>query len=135
MHPADPNLAPGKASATETEKIVVDEDDFLDRHLVWSYFKAFAQREDVLVIDVRSDFLPSDGDPPGLKNVRPIPLEIFIPNFAARKVHQDKTLLIFDESGLELRRLEFHLQKHGYEDYFFLDGGAEGTLNQRNNRS
>ena len=103
--------------------------------LVWSYFRALAEREDVMIIDVRSGFLPAAGDPPGLNNVRPIPLEIFLPNFAARTVHQDKTLLIFDESGLELRRLQFHLQKHGYDDYFFLNGGAESALNPRSNRS
>ncbi len=135
VHPAGANTAPGEVSVPDRETIVVDEDDFAGRHLVWSYFQALAEREDVMIIDVRSDFLPAAGDPPGLNNVRPIPLEIFLPNFAARKVHQDKTLLIFDESGLELRRLQYHLQKHGYDDYFFLEGGAQGTLSRRNNRS
>ncbi|MCK9996923.1 MAG: rhodanese-like domain-containing protein [Candidatus Krumholzibacteria bacterium] len=135
VNPADANTAPGEVSAPDKETIVVDEDDFVGRHLVWSYFQALAEREDVMIIDVRSDFLPAAGDPPGLNNVRPIPLEIFLPNFAARKVHQDKTLLIFDESGLELRRLQYHLQKHGYDDYFFLEGGAQGTLSPRANRS
>ncbi len=135
VHPAAANTAPGEVSAPDKATIVVDEDDFAGRHLVWSYFRALAEREDVMIIDVRSDFLPAAGDPPGLNNVRPIPLEIFLPNFTARKVHQDKTLLIFDESGLELRRLQYHLQKHGYDDYFFLEGGAQGTLSPRANRS
>ena len=103
--------------------------------LVWSYFRALAEREDVMIIDVQSGFLPAAGDPPGLNNVHPIPLEIFLPNFVARKVHQDKTLLIFDQSGQELPRLQFHLQKHGYDDYFFLDGGAESLLNRQSDRS
>jgi rhodanese-related sulfurtransferase len=135
VQPAGANTSPGEVSAPDKETIVVDEDDFQGRHLVWSYFQALAERDDVMIIDVRSDFLPAAGDPPGLNNVRPIPLEIFLPNFAARKVHQDKTLLIFDESGLELRRLQYHLQKHGYDDYFFLEGGAEGLLSTKNNRS
>ena len=133
--PAAANTASGSVSTPDKETIVVDEDDFEGRHLVWSYFRALAERDDVMIIDVRSDFLPAAGDPPGLDNVRPIPLEIFLPNFAARKVHQDKTLLIFDESGLELRRLQYHLQKHGYDDYFFLKGGAEGLQKAGNNRS
>lgn len=132
---AGANTPPAEVSATDKGTIVVDEDDFQGRHLVWSYFQALAERDDVMIIDVRSDFLPPAGDPPGLNNVRPIPLEIFLPNFTARKVHQDKTLLIFDESGLELRRLQFHLQKHGYDNYFFLEGGAEGLQSPRNNRS
>lgn len=135
VRPAGANTTPGEVSAPDTEIFSLDEDDFQGRRLAWSYFQALAEREDVMIIDVRSGFLPAAGDPPGLETVRPIPLEIFLPNFVARKVHQDKTLLIFDESGLELRRLQFHLQKHGYDDYFFLDGGAESALNPRNNRS
>lgn len=133
--PAGGNTAPTEVSAPDMETITVDEDDLEGRRLVWSYFQALAEREDVMIIDVRSDFLPAAGDPPGLKKVHPIPLEIFLPNFVASKANKDKTLLIFDESGLELRRLQFHLQKHGFDDYFFLEGGAEGALRQRNNRS
>ena len=135
VHPVVASTTSTEVSEAETEIFSVDEDDFEGRRLVWSYFQALAEREDVMIIDVRSGFLPAGGDPPGLDNVRPIPLEIFLPNFAARKVHQDKTLLIFDESGLELRRLQYHLQKHGYDDYFFLEGGSEGILNRQNNRS
>ena len=118
----------GEAPLADSGPFSLDMDDFEGRKLVWSYFQALAERDDVMIIDVRSGFLPEAGDPPGLDNVRPIPIEIFLTNFAARKVHQDKTLLIFDKSGLELPRLQFHLRKNGYEDYFFLDGGAEGAL-------
>ncbi len=135
VNPAGGNMAPEEVSAPDSEAIAVDEDNLEGRCLVWSYFQALAESEDVMIIDVRSGFLPAAGDPPGLKHVHPIPLEVFLVNFAARKVHQDKTLLIFDETGLELPRLQFHLQKHGFDDYFFLEGGAEGALRRRNNRS
>lgn len=132
--------ASGKAASPEapladTAPFPLDMDDFEGRKLVWSYFRALAEREDVMIIDVRSGFLPAAGDPPGLDNVRPIPIEVFLSNFAARKVHQDQTLLIFDKSGLELPRLQFHLRKNGYDNYFFLDGGAEGALSARSNGS
>lgn len=112
----------------------VDMDDFADRMLVWSYFRALAEREDVMIVDVRTGFLPAI-EPPGLFKVRPVPLEIFLRNFVARKVHQDKTLLIFDQSGDDLIRLQFHLRKNGYDNYFFLDGGAESTQNGQMDRS
>ena len=118
---------PQEASSANSGPFSVDMDDFEGRQLVWSYFRALAERDDVMVIDVRSGFLPAT-EPPGLTKVRPVPLEIFLPNFVDRKVHQDKTLLIFDQSGDDLRRLQFHLQKSGYDNYFFLDGGAESTL-------
>ena len=125
-------LANGKNAPQETPTansgpFSVDMDDFEGRQLVWSYFRALAERDDIMIIDVRSGFLPAV-EPPGLTKVRPVPLEIFLPNFIDRKVHQDKTLLIFDQSGDDLRRLQFHLQKNGYDNYFFLDGGAESTL-------
>lgn len=126
--------APQETSAANSGPFSVDRDDFEDRQLVWSYFRALAERDDVMVIDVRSGFLPAT-EPPGLAKVRPVPLEIFLPNFVGRKVHQDKTLLIFDQSGDHLRRLQFHLQKNGYENYFFLDGGAESTLSRQSDRS
>ena len=112
--------------AVASGSLAVDEDDFQRRLLAWSYFQALGERQDVMIIDVRSGFIPA-GNPPGLKNVRPIPLEIFRMNFAARKVHQDKTLLILDKSGHELRGLQFHLKKYGYHDFYFLDGGAEAA--------
>ena len=128
--PAGGNMAPGEVSPPETETFDIEGNDFEGRQLAWSYFQVLTGREEVMIIDVRSGFLPAS-DPPGLKNVRPIPLDVFLPNFIARKAHQDKTLLIFDESGHELRRLQFHLQKHGYSDYFFLKNGAEGALSRR----
>jgi rhodanese-related sulfurtransferase len=128
------SLSSGAISQEDSHEFSVDRNDFEDRRLAWSYFQALAQRPDVLIIDVRSGFLPPDL-PPGLPNIRPIPLEIFLPNFVARKVHQDKTLLIFDESGHELHRLQFNLQKNGYDDYFFLEGGAEAALGHQNDGS
>ena len=124
------NMALDVLSPGESGNFAVDESELESRLLAWSYFLALAERKDVMIIDVRSGFFPA-GDPPGLKNVRPIPLEIFLRNFVARKVHQDKTLLILDQSGNELRRLQFHLTKHGYDDYFFLDSGAAGAMNRR----
>ena len=36
VHPAGANTAPEEVSAPDKETIVVDEDDFQGRHLVWS---------------------------------------------------------------------------------------------------
>jgi rhodanese-related sulfurtransferase len=134
VSPAYGNTAAGEVAPAETGGFVVDEDDFEGRRLAWSYFQALAERDDVMIIDVRTGFLPG-GIPSGLEKVRPIPLDIFLANFVARKVHQDRMLLIFDEIGEAHHRLQFNLQKHGYKNYFFLDGGAEGALNRQKNGS
>jgi rhodanese-related sulfurtransferase len=112
--------------AVDSGSLAVDEGDFQRRQLAWSYFQALGERQDVMIIDVRSGLIPA-GDPPGLNNVRPISLEIFRQNFVARKVHQDKTLLILDASGQELQGLQYHLIKNGYHDFYFLEGGAQAA--------
>ena len=127
-------MASENVTPQDSLHFAVDKGDFESRKLAWSYFQALAERDDVMIIDVRTGFLPG-GIPSGLENVRPIPLDIFLTNFVARKVHQDRMLLIFDEVGEAHHRLQFNLQKHGYKNYFFLDGGAEGALNRQINGS
>jgi len=103
-----------------------DESQLEKRILPWSYFKAMADQDGVMVIDVREDFL-GDPVPPGLETARPIPMEIFLVNFVERGANQGKTLLIFDHEGKSIRRLFRSLMDHGYEDFFFLSGGAVQT--------
>ena len=64
----------------------------------------------------------------GLKKVKKIPLEKFIPNFVEKKVHRDKSLLIFDQVGKQVRWLEYYLVANGYKNYKFLAGGATSVL-------
>jgi hypothetical protein len=118
----------------EAERSPIDMDDFADRLLTWTYFKAAAAGEECMVIDVRGGFLEYE-NLPGLDLARPISLDVFIPNFVARRAHRDKTLLILDEDGSHLRVLQYHLQKHGYDNYFFLEGGSEWTLKILDQRS
>ena len=117
-----PDPKPETAAADDSEALP-DDSAFDKRLLPWSYFKAMAEQDGIMVIDVREDFL-GDPVPPGLENSRPIPLEIFLVNFVEREAHRDKTLLIFDHEGRSLHRLYRSLTDHGYEDFFFLSGGA-----------
>lgn len=101
----------------------------LDNVLPWAYFQALVDQEDVLLVDVRTDFLGTTL-PANLGTARPIPLEIFLANFVDRRANQDKTLLIFDESGQALPRLQRALEENGYRDFYFLAGGIERALRQ-----
>ena len=138
--PEDTETRQGKPEATkpnwhlEASTAPLDVDDFAGRLLIWSYFKAAAAQEQVLVVDVRSGFLTQE-NMPGLTHARPIPLDIFIPNFLARKAHQEMTLLLIDEDGTNLKTLQYYLKKYGYDDYFFLEGGATAAFRALNNRS
>jgi len=118
----------------EADAAPLDMDDFAGRLLSWSYFKSATLQDEAMVIDVRTGFLAHE-NLPGLKHARPIPLDIFIPNFVARGAHRDQTLLILDEDGSNLKTLQYHLQKHGYEKYFFLEGGSAWALKTLDQRS
>ena len=95
--------------------------------LPWSFFCALAEEDNTMVIDVRAAFLGGP-TPPGMETARPIPLSVFKDNFVARKANQEKTLLIFDETGKTYSDLHRHLHENGYMDYFFLSGGVENTM-------
>ncbi len=43
-----------------------------------------------------------------------------------RAKKQGKTLLIYDEVGKQVRWLQYTLEKAGLDNYFFMDGGANG---------
>ena len=51
-----------------------------------------------------------------------------LPNFVEKKVKRDKTLLIFDQVGKQVRWLEYYLVANGYKNYYFLAGGATSVL-------
>lgn len=102
-------------------------DSGLTAHVLpWAYFRSLAGEENVLVIDVREEFLVGEV-PPGLETARPIPLGIFLKNFVARHANRDRTLLIFDQAGHDLAALRRALEENGYEDYWFLAGGVEAV--------
>lgn len=132
--PADQTKAKKTPWQLEAADAPLDLDDFAGRLLSWSYFKAAARQDETMVIDVRSGFLAHE-NMPGLEHARPIPLDVFIPNFVARRAHRDHTLLILDEDGSNLKILQYHLQKYGYADYFFLEGGSTWALKTLDQRS
>ena len=107
---------------------------FKEKCLAWEVFQDEGGKSGVMVIDVR-DHIQKSGDLPGLEGARGIPLDTFIPNFVAKKVNQDQTLLIFDQVGKQIKWLQYYLEKYGYTDYYFLSGGATKVLKRQEYRS
>lgn len=114
----------------DPEKQLISDSEFKKRLINFETFKTKAAKGNTIVIDVR-DFIQSSGKLPGLENVKAIPLDKFIPNFVAQKKEQDKTLLMFDQVGKQVKWLMYYLQKYGYENYFFLDKGATEVLQKQ----
>ena len=50
---------------------------------------------------------------PDLASPRNIPLDVFIPNFVAKGEGKDKTILIYDQVGKQVRWLMYYLEDQG----------------------
>ncbi len=119
---------------TDPDKQLLKKSYFQGKCLDFPTFQAKAAEANAMVIDVR-DHIQKSGDLPGITDARGIPLDVFIPNFVARKTNQDKTLLIFDQVGKQIEWLQYYLEEYGYTGYYFLDGGATKVLKDQEYRS
>ena len=111
-------------------KQLISKADFKKKCLPIKKFKSTTKSKKSLVIDVR-DHIQRSEKIKGLKHVKKIPLDKFIPNFVEKKVNRDKTLLIFDQVGKQVRWLEYYLVANGYKNYYFLAGGATSVLKKQ----
>jgi len=50
--------------------------------------------------------------------------------YASKHAKEDKTLLLYDAVGKQVRWLQFYLEKAGITDYFFLKNGVKGYLDK-----
>jgi rhodanese-related sulfurtransferase len=114
----------------DPDKQLISKPAFKKKCLPFKKFKAGTKSKKSIVIDVR-DSIQRTKKLRGLKNVKKIPLDKFIPNFVEKKVHRDKSLLIFDQVGKQVRWLEYYLVANGYKHYSFLAGGATSVLQEQ----
>jgi len=114
----------------DPDKQLIPKPAFKKKCLPFKKFKAGTKSKKSIVIDVR-DSIQRTEKLRGLKKVKKIPLDKFIPNFVEKKVHRDKKLLIFDQVGKQVRWLEYYLVANGYKDYHFLAGGATSVLQEQ----
>jgi rhodanese-related sulfurtransferase len=114
----------------DPDKQLIPKAAFKKKCLPFKKFKAGMNSNKSMIIDVR-DSIQRTKKLRGLKKVKKIPLDKFIPNFVEKKVHRDKSLLIFDQVGKQVRWLEYYLVANGYKHYNFLAGGATSVLKEQ----
>ncbi len=127
-YPAETLLLGKTVVAPEAQ--VIPKSEFKKRCLDFESFRQKAAAPNTIVIDAR-DHIQSSGTLPGLEKALKMPFSKLIPNFIEKKLEQDKTLLIFDQVGKQVRWLMYYLVNEGYTDYFFLDKGATGILKKQ----
>jgi rhodanese-related sulfurtransferase len=111
----------------DPEKQLIPKSVFKQKTLPFDEFKAKNAANGGMVIDVR-DHIQHSESLSGLEKARHIPLDRFLQYFVMKKEHQDKTLFIFDQVGKQVKWLQYYLKDNGYQQYYFLKGGASSVL-------
>ena len=98
---------------------LLDPDSFSD--------KATHQSRAAIVLDIRDKYQRSGvGFYPGKERWVSLDQKDKLAKFIKKAKEQNKTLLIYDEVGKQVRWLQYALEKEGVKDYYFMDNGASG---------
>ncbi len=114
---------------------LIPEKVFQKQCVSFATFIKKASDEDSVVVDVRSPIQRTQSLP-GLKDVKVIEksCDNFISDVVKKERMKDKTLLIFDQVGKQVKWLMYYMADNRYTDYYFLRGGAAGVLNEQEYR-
>lgn len=114
---------------------IISKADLKKRMLNFEQFKSIAMNKGSVVIDIRDPYqrtLASDRskkvDLPKIDGVRVrnIPLDRLGKVLKSGQM-KDKTLLLYDAVGKQVRWLQYHLEGNGYRNYHFLQKGVFGV--------
>lgn len=85
----------------------------------------------LMVIDVRDKFQRAGvGFYPGLERWASLDQQEKLDRYIKKALKQNRTLLIYDEVGKQVRWLQYALEKAGAKDYYFMNKGARGYYNE-----
>lgn len=128
-HPEKGTLL-GKSPADPTK--LISDADLNRRMLAYADFKAKADAENSVVIDMRDPLQRAKAtDLPQnkaitLQGVREIPIDRLV-KLLEKKQFQNQTLLILDAVGKQVQWVQYYLEDNGYSDYYFLENGVLGA--------
>jgi rhodanese-related sulfurtransferase len=89
--------------------------------------KATADRKKYMTIDVRDKFQRAGvGFYPGIERWASLDQQKKLDKYVKKALKQNRTLLIYDEVGKQVRWLQYALEKAGAKKYYFMKKGAKG---------
>jgi rhodanese-related sulfurtransferase len=101
------------------KKRLISPTDFSDR--------ATADRRKYMTIDVRDKFQRAGvGFYPGIERWASLDQQKKLDRYVKKALKQNRTLLIYDEVGKQVRWLQYALEKAGAKNYYFMKKGAKG---------
>jgi len=87
-----------------------------------------------LVLDVRDKFQRAGvGFYPGKERWASLDDSAKLDRYIRQAIRQNRTLLIYDEVGKQVRWLQYKLEKAGVKDYYFMANGAQGYFEAMKN--
>lgn len=102
----------------ELKKRFLDPDTFSDR--------ATASNK-TLILDVRDKYQRAGiGFYPGKERWASLDEKKKLRNYIKKAIAQNRTLMIYDEVGKQVRWLQYELERAGAKDYYFMAKGAKG---------
>ena len=106
-------------------KKLISKDRFKEHLLPASKFAEMAQSKQVSVLDVR-DRIQRSGMAlfVGIEKQATLDDDAKMSKYISEAVAQNKTLLIYDESGKQVQWLMYRLEDKGLKDYKFMQGGT-----------
>jgi len=103
---------------------LVSEQEFNQRLLGFQQFEMKSQYEKHVVIDIRDNFQRGAAkERSSIKNSKSIPMNRLI-LLLDGEFAKDDTLLIYDAVGEQIKWIQYYLKDRGYQNYYFLEGGA-----------
>lgn len=101
------------------KKRLISPNDFSDR--------ATTDRRKYMTIDVRDKFQRAGvGFYPGIERWASLDEQKKLNRYVKKALKQNRTLLIYDEVGKQVRWLQYALEKAGAKNYYFMKKGAKG---------
>ncbi len=91
------------------------------RKINYEAFKKRTQNSNAIIVDIREPF--QRHMIPQLNGIRNIPTDRFT-ELLKQGEFKDKELLIMDAVGKQVQWVQYHLEKNGYKNYYFLDKGV-----------
>jgi len=115
-------------SPVNPEKMI-SQSHFLNKNISFGKFREMAKSKQAMIVDIREPYqrLHSRatkldfGDVP----VRNFPSDKFLSVIVKPGNFKDRQLLIADAVGKQVRWLQYYLERFGYTNYYFLQGGAK----------
>ena len=111
-------------SPIDPDKLIT-KSEFNKRLLEIDKFEEQLMRKDVIVLDVRDRFQREGVSLfPGIDKRAYLDDKTELEKYMHTAINENKTLLIYDATGKQVRWLMYSLQEMGVKNYFFMKGGA-----------